>query len=496
MHATYTTLLNSMSSHLKRFRSPYHRAANILIMRIVIATTLAGAALTKVAQGVAAAPQIVPQPSAVCPIHLLPVVILFIVTASFLLAFRRRTVYLVDYACFVASSNFRYPKATLLEHAHISPLLHDSTINFISTILERSCMSDQTYVPPILSYTEPYCGLDEARVEAELIVFPMIDELFAKTCINIDAVRVLITNCSAYFPVPSIADMIVNKYKLRGDIHLMNLSGMACTASMTAVGTASNMSQVMPWGSHALVVSTEIIGPLYYTGNKRSMQLANILFRMGGAAKLLSTSRSKARFRLEHFTRTITAADDVAYHCVYQEEDENGNFGTALSKDLMGVAGDALKANITLSGRHVLPGLELLRFLIFRLVKKVLRSRKMIQYIPNFCLAFQHFCIHVGGPAVITLVQHGLNLSDKQVEASRMTLHRFGNQLSASVWYELAYIEAKCEMKKGNKVLMIGFGAGYECNTLGWVCIQPSSNMDGPWANCIYHYPMDVSNKE
>ncbi|XP_048550284.1 3-ketoacyl-CoA synthase 4-like [Triticum urartu] len=412
-----------MSSRLKHLRLLYHRAANTLILRMAIATTLAGVVLTKITQGAVSAHQIVPQYSAICPIHLFLVVVLFIVTATFYLALRPRTVYLLDYVCFVASSKFRYPKATLLEHAHLSPLLDDSTTNFIATILERSGLSDQTYVPPILSYIERNCGLDEARAEAD-----------------------------GFCPVPSNANMIVNRYKLRGDIRLMNLSGMACTASVTAVGIASNMLQVMPWGSYALVVSTEIIGPVYYAGNMRSMQLSNILFRMGGAAKLLSTYRSKARFRLEHLARTITAANDAAYRCVYQEEDEKGNFGTALSKDIMGVAEEALKANIMVTGPLVLPGSELLRVLLYRMVKKVLSSRRARQYIPNFCLAFEHFCIHVGGPAVITSVQHGLDLSDKHVEASRMTLHRFGNQLSASVWYELAYIEAKGRMKKGNRV--------------------------------------------
>jgi 3-ketoacyl-CoA synthase len=48
-------------------------------------------------------------------------------------------------------------------------------------------------------------------------------------------------------------------------------------------------------------------------------------------------------------------------------------------------------------------------------------------------------------------------------------------------------------MKKGNRVWMIGFRAGYECSTVGWVCIEPSSGLDGPWARSIHRYPVDVS---
>ncbi|VAH53063.1 unnamed protein product [Triticum turgidum subsp. durum] len=446
--------------------------------------TLTAAVLPKVAQWLAAAHECVTQPS---PIHLL-VVALLIVTATAYLALRPKTVYLVDYACFRPRSNFRYTKATFFEHAHLSPFLDDSTTNFIAAILDRSNMSDQTYVPPAFGYIEPYCGLDEARAEAELIVFPVIDDLLTKKRINNNAIGVLITNCSLFCPVPSISDMIVNRYKLRDDLRIVNLSGMACSASLTAVGLASNMLQVMPWGSHVLVVSTEIIGPSYYAGDNRSMLLGNILFRMSGAAKLLSTSRSKARFRLQYLTRTITAANNDAYRCVYQEEDEKGNLGIALSRELMNVAEDALKANIMATGPLVLPASELLKFLFFYVTKKMLFWWKVGPYIPNFSLAFEHFCIHAGGPAVITSVQHGLNLSNKHVEQSRMTFHQFGNQMSASVWYELAYIEAKGQMKKGNKVWMIGFGAGYECNTAGWVCIQPSSDVDGPWANYMDHH--------
>uniref|UniRef100_A0ACD6AKM1 Uncharacterized protein n=1 Tax=Avena sativa TaxID=4498 RepID=A0ACD6AKM1_AVESA len=416
----------SLSSHLMRYRSLYQRAANILLfLRIVAIATLTTALLIKVSRWLAAGAD---DPM---PVHLFLAVVLLTSTATLYHVLRPRTIYLVDYACFRPSTNRRYPKATLLEHAYVSPLLNDSTVNFIDRILQRSCMSDETYFPASLLYVEPYCSLEEARAEAESVVFSVVDDLLAKTCVNLHEIRALITNCTVFCPEPSIADMIVNRYKLRHDLRVMNLSGMGCSASITAVGLARNILRTMPWGSHVLVVSTETTGPGYYQGNNNSMQLVNILFRMGGAAKLLSTSRSKARFRLAHVMRTTTAANNSAYRCVYQEEDENGIIGTDLSKDLMAIAGEALKANITATAPLVLPLSELLKFLLFSLMKKVLYWKRRAPYIPNFRFAFEHFCIHVGGPAVIKSVQHGLNLSNKDVEPSQMTLHRFGNQSTA-----------------------------------------------------------------
>ena len=44
--------------------------------------------------------------------------------------------------------------------------------------------------------------------------------------------------------------------------------------------------------------------------------------------------------------RTNLAANDAAYNCVYECEDEEGKRGVRLSKDLMAIAGEALKVRV------------------------------------------------------------------------------------------------------------------------------------------------------
>lgn len=261
------------------------------------------------------------------------------------------------------------------------------------------------------------------------------------------------------------------------------------SASLISVGLAKNLLQITPYASYALVVSTESTSNLIYQGRKREMHLATVLFRMGGAAALVSNSRNKARFRLKHLLRKITSTRENAYQSVMLDEDEEGYLGLKLTKDLIAVSGDALKASIRSIAPLILPPSETLRFLLSCISKKLLSSKVQL-YVPNFCTAIEHFCVHPGGPAVIDAVQDNLHLSDNHAEPSRMTLHRFGNTSSSSLWYELAYIEAKGRMHKCDRVFMIAFGSGYKCNIAVWECIRPPSNADGPWANCIDRYPI------
>jgi 3-ketoacyl-CoA synthase len=224
------------------------------------------------------------------------------------------------------------------------------------------------------------------------------------------------------------------------------------------------------------------------------MLLPGALFRMGAAAVLLSTARSKSRFRLTHIVRTLTAAKDRAYLCASLKEDEHGETGIYLSKDLVPVAGETLKANIAALGSVVLPPSEKLLFALFYIARKVL-GRKIKLYMPDFRTAFEHFCVHSGGRAVIDAVQTSLGLSDENVEPSRMTLHRFGNTSSSSLWYELAYIEAKGRMRKGDRLWMVGFGSGFKCNSAVWECIRSPSDtttVGPPWADSIHQYPVKI----
>lgn len=407
---------------------------------------------------------------------------------------RPRPVYLVDYACYRPPDHLKAPYQRFMDHSRLTQDFDESSLEFQRKILERSGLGEETYAPEAMHHIPPRPTMAAAREEAEQVMYGALDNLFGNTNVKPKDIGILVVNCSLFNPTPSLSAMIVNKYKLRGNIRSFNLGGMGCSAGVIAVDLAKDLLQIHR-NTYAVVVSTENITQNWYFGNKKSMLIPNCLFRVGGSAVLLSNKsvdKRRAKYRLVHLVRTHRGADDKAFRCVYQEQDDKGKTGVSLSKDLMAIAGGALKTNITTLGPIVLPISEQLLFFSSLVVQKLLNG-DVKPYIPDFKLAFDHFCIHAGGRAVIDELEKNLQLLPVHVEASRMTLHRFGNTSSSSIWYELAYTEAKGRMRKGNRVWQIAFGSGFKCNSAVWEAlrnVKPSRN--GPWEDSIDKYPVKL----
>ncbi|KAE8729714.1 3-ketoacyl-CoA synthase 11 [Hibiscus syriacus] len=259
--------------------------------------------------------------------------LVFLPTLYFLT--RPRPVYLVNFACYKPEESRKCTK-------------------------RMSGLGDSTYLPEAVLNVPPNPSMHEARKKQRLLCLVLLTAL-AKTSVNPKDIGILIVNCSLFNPTPSLSAMVINHYKLRGNIHSYNLGGMGCSAGLISIDLAKHLLQVHP-NSYALVISMENITLNWYFGNDRSKLVSNCLFRMGGM---------------------------ISFSCVTQEEDSVGKIGVTLSKDLMAVAGDALKTNITTLGPLVLPMSEQLLFFATLVGKKLLKM-KIKPYIPDFKLAFEH----------------------------------------------------------------------------------------------------------
>ena len=145
----------------------------------------------------------------------------------------------------------------------------------------------------------------------------------------------------------------------------------------------------------------------------------------------------RAKYRLRHLVRTQTA-DDESYNAVYQCEDPDGNSGVRLSKEIVKVAGNAMKINLTQLGPLILPLYEQAKVLL-SILRRHLGRTDGARYVPSFKSAIHHFCIHAGGRAVLDGIEKNLRLTPEDMAHSRFCLREHGNTSSSSIWYELQH---------------------------------------------------------
>lgn len=414
-------------------------------------------------------------------------------------------------------------KEEFIELAKKSDKFSDAAIEFQHKALKNSGIGDETYMPRVVFQPGRKITLKDGREEAAIVMFGAIDDLLAATKIRPKDIKVLIVNCGILNTTPSLSSMVINHYKLRHSVQNFNLGGMGCAAGIVAIDLAKDLLNSYP-GSYALVVSTEVVSHTWYGGNDIDMLLPNCFFRMGAAAMLLSSSRLerwRSKYELKQvlcyldiycllfqffcfdyscttnllnptnllmhdnyyfkyamqLVRTHKGMDNRSFKSIHLKEDAEGKRGLSVSKDLIEVGGHALKANITTLGPLVLPVSEQFHFFTNLLFKKKNRP-----YLPDYKLAFEHVCILATSKKVLDELQRNLELTEEYMEASRKTLERFGNTLSSSIWYELAYLEANRRIKKGDRIWQLAFGSGFKCNSVVWKALKNVGKPErSPW---------------
>ncbi|KAK7251234.1 hypothetical protein RIF29_34256 [Crotalaria pallida] len=311
-------------------------------------------------------------------------------------------IYLVDFACYKPKGVCKCTRQRFMEFSSFIGTFTEQSLEFQRKIMERSGIGESTYVPEALMRVPPNPSLAEARKEAEA---------------------------------------------LPKNVLSFNLIGMGCSADVISIDLAKDLLRVHP-SSYALVISLENITLNWYFGNDKSMLLSNCLFRMGGAAIFLSSrrwDRRRSKYQLLHIVSTNKATDDKCFSCVTQKADSTGMIGVSLSKDLMAVAGDALRTNIRTLGPLELPMSDKLLFFGTLVGKKLFKMK-----------VWKHF---------------------KQFTLVRISLHR-----------------SRGRIKKGHRVWQMAFGSGFKCNSAVWKALRKVNpeKEKNPWIDEIDQFPVDV----
>ncbi|OAY37874.1 3-ketoacyl-CoA synthase 12 [Manihot esculenta] len=410
---------------------------------------------------------------------------------------RDQECYLLDYECYKPTDDRKLDTEFCGELITRSGLLGLNEYKFLLKAIVSSGVGEETYAPRmVFARREENPAYEDGILEMEEFFKDSIGKVLARSGVSPQEIDVLVVNVSMLSVVPSLAARIMNHYKMREDIKVYNLTGMGCSASLISINIAQNIFKTRK-NSYALVVTSECLSLNWYSGNDKSMILANCLFRSGGCAILLTNKRAlkkRAMFKLKCLVRTHHGARDESYECCIQKEDDHGRLGFYLGKNLPKAATRALVDNLREISPRILPIRELLRFIVVSFIKKWKQGSSKVgggtntKAMINFKTGVDHFCIHTGGKAVIDGIGSNLDLSEYDLEPARMTLHRFGNTSASSLWYVLGYMEAKKRLKKGDRILMVSFGAGFKCNSCLWEVMRDLGD-GNVWRDCVDKYP-------
>nr|CAD1821544.1 unnamed protein product [Ananas comosus var. bracteatus] len=123
---------------------------------------------------------------------------------------------------------YRVPIAGLLEHLSLINCFDADSVAFMTKVITSSGMGNETYFPPSLHYIPPSATHLDAMREVHMLLFPTLDDLFAKTRVRPLDVDALVINCSGFAP---------------------RLRCRPSSSTATACGTTSGPSTSPAWGA-------------------------------------------------------------------------------------------------------------------------------------------------------------------------------------------------------------------------------------------------------
>ncbi|XP_020266954.1 3-ketoacyl-CoA synthase 19-like [Asparagus officinalis] len=146
---------------------------------------------------------------------------------------RNRGGYLIDYVNFRPSDDREIPTEFCESIVRRNKRLGLEEYRFLLRIIVSSDIGEHTYGPRnIVEGREDSPTHGDSLLEMDECFFGTLDALFARTGFAPTDVDALVLNVSMFCLAPSLSARIVNRYRMREDVKVFNLSGMGCSASL------------------------------------------------------------------------------------------------------------------------------------------------------------------------------------------------------------------------------------------------------------------------
>lgn len=245
---------------------------------------------------------------------------------------------------------------------------------------------------------------------------------------NIEAV--VVNTCTGY-ACPGLSSYVAQDLGLDHSVAVLDLVGMGCGAAIPNLECAAHLIEA---GARKTVLSiaVEICSATFFRGPEPDLIVSNSIFGDGAAAAVLQAPTdhgSGALLELVDFESMIVPEKRDALR--YRQQ--GGRLRNVLSRSVPVIGARAI-AQATQ-----------------RLLTRQNLTRAQIDW----------WAVHPGGTAVLERVAKTLDLSHENLHFSYEVFEHYGNMSSPSALFVLEKILCDGQPRKGDKGLLLAFGAGF-----------------------------------
>lgn len=231
-----------------------------------------------------------------------------------------------------------------------------------------------------------------------------------------------VCTCTGYL-CPGLSGRVAEQLGLRDDVFLQDHVGAGCAAAIPMLRTGGNFLNANPSGTTACV-AVEICSAAFYLDNDPGVLISACLFADGAAASIWKGRRQDGEAGVFGFdTLHLPAQRELL-----RFETRGGKLRNRLDRKVPAIAADAVAKLFARRG-----------------------ERPVAQVIA-----------HPGGRDVLLALEAAL--PGRNLDASRLILHEFGNMSSPSVLFALdEYLRR--ETQNEEDLWLVAFGAGFSCQS-------------------------------
>ena len=254
---------------------------------------------------------------------------------------------------------------------------------------------------------------------APALALRAIDGLGAKT--PIDGVTHLVVASCTGFVAPGVDQIVADALGL-ADVERTLIGFMGCYAAVAALRTARHIVRSEP-AARVLVVTVELSSLHLQIERQVERLLMMLQFGDGAAAALVTAGHGGIGIDTPFTLQLPDSAELIRWHI------GDTGFRMQLSGEVPGRIQAALRED---GVRRQLCG-------------------------SDGPAAIDSWAVHAGGRSILDAVEHGLNLDDQALAASRAVLTRYGNMSSATLMFILADL---LDQQRSGSGVALAFGPG------------------------------------